>query len=491
MSHTLLDKNIYRKFTRLYIIALTIVAFLSILGQVLVQIMIHNQSNDSWIINYAGRQRFQSQAIAKITVILADRGNQVDTAFYRGELRNWIRSWSKYHHELKSGKLTDLNVFVKNSREIERMFQDIDPDFEAVRRSARNVQHELMYPGPASKARIDNDIAFLLSHERLFLQKMEKIVAQYGEEAKAKIDHLRSIEISLLIITLVVLLLEALFVFRPAVYKLRQTILALIDAEYHTREMNEELKSLNQSLEETREELIAATQLKYTREIEEQRMRTAYVIQGQEEERKRLARDLHDDLGQMLTALKLGIENLDGGAEWTPKGRKRLDDIKQLIAQTINEVRMVSFNLMPSVLNDFGIVSALRLLTSQVDASSSSVQVLFHSNLTEERFSKDVEISLYRIAQESLNNAIKYAEADSIRVELLLKRKMLYLNIIDDGKGFNYSEFQQKAPKDRAYHGLMHMKERARLINGELTISSTIDEGTQIHVIVPLPNAKK
>ncbi len=491
MTSILPDKKIYRNFTRLYIIALTAVAFLSIIGQLLVQQMINDQSSDSWIINYAGRQRFQSQAIVKSALILTDRSLSVDST-YQKDLSAWLQSWTKYHYELKSGNLVDLHVAVKNSPTVQKMFADLDPHFQHIRRSTQRIATELRKDSAASQAQIKADIRVLLQHERPFLSIMDKIVAQYGAEAKAKVDRLRRIEQILLIITIIVLLLEALFVFRPAVYKLRQTILALIDAEHQTREMNEELKSLNQSLEETREELLAATRQKYSREMEEQRARTAYMIQGQEEERKRLARDLHDDLGQMLTALKLGIENLDGSAEWSPKGKKRLEDIKQLVGQTISEVRTVSFNLMPAVLNDFGITSALRLLTGQLDANTDA-QVLFHTNVTDERFSKEVEISLYRIAQESLNNAIKYAGADVIKVEFVAKRKQLQLSISDDGVGFAYIEpnTQQMKEQDRVYQGLMHIQERARLINGELRVLSTLGKGTTVHVVVPLPITKK
>jgi signal transduction histidine kinase len=484
VKHTLLDKNIYRNFTRLYIIALTVVAFLSIIGQLLVQQMINDQSSDSWIINYAGRQRFQSQAIVKSALILSNPSAQVNAAVYQKDLAAWLQSWTKYHYELKSGNLVDLHVSVKNSPTIEAMFNDLDPNFQAIQRSARLILSEWNPTSAASQEKITATIQILLTHERPFLQKMDKIVAQYGAEAKAKIDRLRRIELVLLVVTLVALLLEALLVFRPAVRKLRQTILALIDAEHRTREMNEELKSLNQSLEETREELLAATREKYSREMEEQRMRTAYMIQGQEEERKRLARDLHDDLGQMLTALKLGIENLAGSADWSAKGKKRLDDLKQLVAQTIQEVRVVSFNLMPAVLNDFGVTSALRLLTGQL-SNNTDAQVLFHTNLTDERFSKEVEISLYRMGQESLNNAMKYADADTIKVELLWKRKQLHLYVIDDGVGFNYAESRKRQQQDHVYHGLVHIQERARLINGEAIVQSDIGKGTTVHIRVP------
>ncbi len=484
MRHSLLDKRIYRKFTRLYIIALTAVAFLSIIGQLLVQQMLNDQSSDSWIINYAGRQRFQSQAIAKSALILVSQSTAENRDIYHKDLVRWLQSWTRYHYALKSGNLADLHTLVKNSAIIQAMFADIEPHFMAMQRSARQILSEAEHPTRLSEARNTAAMQLLLEHERPFLQMMDKIVAQYEAEAHEKVTRLRRIEWVLLVATILVLLLEALLVFRPAVSKLRQTILALIEAEHQAREMNEELKSLNQSLEETREELLAATQEKYAREIEDQRIRISYMIQGQEEERKRLARDLHDDLGQMLTALKLGIENLTDSAEWSPKGKKKLAEIKHLVGQTIQEVRNVSFNLMPSVLNDFGVTSALRLLTGQV-SSSTDAKVLFQTNLSEERFAKEIEVSLYRMGQESLNNAIKYADADTIKVELTFRRKHLHLKVVDDGVGFNYADSKKKQQQDHVYHGLMHIQERARLINGEVAVQSDIGKGTTVHITIP------
>ncbi len=480
------DKNIYGKFTRLYILALTAVAFLSILGQLLIQQTLNHQENDSWIINYAGRQRFQSQAITKNILVLADRSEKVDTSQYLADLRRILNSWTRYHYELRSGNLHDKKVSVPNSAKVQQMFNTLESSFSAIRQSADQV---LASSARSDSAVIEAAAKEVLQHEKAFLQQMDAIVSQYEYEARAKVDRLRQIEAGLLGITLVVLMAEALLVFRPAVVKLRQTVLALIEARMQTLEMNEELKALNQSLEETREELLTATRQKYHQQLEEQRSKMSYLIQGQEEERKRLARDLHDDLGQMLTALKLGIENMTGQAQWTPKGERLMDELKQLVAQTIAEVRTISFNLMPAVLNDFGITSALRLLSSQL-TSSTGIQVIFDSNMTNDRLPKEIEIALYRIAQEGLNNAIKYAKTNQIQMQLSVKKKQVWLTIIDEGVGFNYSGYQQKSHKDGVFHGLHHIQERARLISGEAKIASEIGIGTNIRVKVPLGNSE-
>jgi signal transduction histidine kinase len=189
----------------------------------------------------------------------------------------------------------------------------------------------------------------------MFLETMDKIVFQYDREAKEKVNTLRKIELILLAITLGVLALEGFFVFRPAVLSLRDSIRKLIEAEKQAFKMNEELAK---------------------QKMREQTLRTASLIEGQEEERKRLSRELHDGLGQMLTALKFGIENMGNYATYTEKGQEALEELKKMVGQTIQETRTISFNLMPSVLNDFGISSALKILVSQIPASISLLNLL-------------------------------------------------------------------------------------------------------------------
>ncbi|MCU0355266.1 MAG: histidine kinase [Cytophagales bacterium] len=456
-------------------LALTAVAALSILGQVLVQRLLSDHQTDSKIINLAGRQRFQSQLIAKTCLRLLGNSVPPDTVRQVQILRTWLQRWEQSHQTLSQGQLSR-----NNSPEINGMFARIEPHFQAVRTSARRIAVGVGQ-GRAANQPLADDLAVLLHHEPIFLQQMDAIVAQYEREATEKVVRLSRMEGVLLAVTLLVLVLEALVVFRPAVRRLRETIIALIEAENNALQMNEELTALNQSLHETREELMHATRRQYVRRIEAQRLRTAYVVQGQEEERKRLARDLHDGLGQMLTALKLGIENLGTGAELAPVTARRLADLKQLVSQTIGEVRAISFNLMPVVLNDFGIASALRLLTSQV-SKNTGLSVTFSTNMEDRRLSHEVEVALYRIAQESLNNTVKYANAKSVQVALTASRDKLRLVVADDGIGFDMAELRKKRQGNTARHGLSYIVERARLVNAKISVTSAPGRGTTVRV---------
>jgi signal transduction histidine kinase len=479
------ETNITRRFTRLYILALSAVAFLSILGQVLVQVTLHNQLNDSWIINYAGRQRFQSQEIVKNIVLLNERHQRADAAIYLADLKRVLPSWEKYHEELKNGDLVDLGVSVSSSDTIRQMFLELEPHFQVMLQQAKRAMALIQAPAGRDTVAIQASIQAILDHEMMFLKQMDAIVFQYDHEAKEKVKMLQSIELFLLGFTVFILMLEGLLIFRPAVRQLRQTIYQLIEAENQTMQMNEELVVLNESLQEAKEELLTAANQKYQQQINEQKLRAAYLIEGQEEERKRMARELHDGLGQMLTALKFGIENIGSHGQFTEKGEKALNHLKELIIQTIQETRTISFNLMPAVLSDFGITSALKLLVSQT-ANSTGVNITFLSSLQGERLPKNVEIGLYRIAQEGLHNALKYAQATNISLTLSSKKKHIQLTIADNGKGFEYESAQFGPDEKGVVHGISNMKERSNILNGDMKITSRSGKGTRILIKVPL-----
>jgi PAS domain S-box-containing protein len=225
---------------------------------------------------------------------------------------------------------------------------------------------------------------------------------------------------------------------------------------------------------------------RFKQSIHEQKIRSVSIIEGQERERRKIARELHDGLGQMLTALKFTIEGLKLGPTKSEKNKQ--EDIRNLVQETIAEVRKISFNLMPSVLNDFGIPPALKHLTEMVSRSSGK-KVVFEDHSGIGRLSKTVEINLYRIVQEALNNAIKYSEADQVKVTLENDENALTLKIEDNGKGFNKTRTLNGKPKsDHSGNGIINIQERTSLIDGQFNIITASGEGTKISIKVPLTN---
>jgi PAS domain S-box-containing protein len=207
-------------------------------------------------------------------------------------------------------------------------------------------------------------------------------------------------------------------------------------------------------------------------------------VQAQEEERRRIAREIHDGLGQMLTAIKFNLEIFEDTITAGKEERKRIDDMKGLLDSVMKEARELSYNLMPSVLDDFGLVPALQLLSEQF-ANRTNVKVVFHAHGLTERLDPQMEIGLYRIAQESLNNVAKHAEATEINLQVIRHSKGVRLVIEDNGKGMLRHEDIDHATT-KGGMGLVSMRERAASFGGEISIDSSPGRGTIIAVDVPL-----
>jgi two-component system, NarL family, sensor histidine kinase DegS len=470
-----------KRFTRLYITALSLVAFLTILGQILVQNTLEDELHDSWLVNYAGRQRFQSQLIAKTALLLTQRPDLANQDIQLKELKRVLADWEDHQDQLRTGDLRDLKAKSVNSDTIQAMFEDIDPHFQIISRNSHIVLEWLEKPDTAHK--VDINLKNIFAHELVFLRKMDRIVFQYDKEAKEKVTNLRRTELWLMALTLFILLIEGLFIFRPAVNKLRHTLIELIEAREKTYKANQELQAAYQQLRETQAQLLEATQLRHRQELKERKIHASALLQGQEEERKRLSKEMHDGVGQMLTGLKLMVENFSNKESWSDYDRQNATNLRQLVGQTIQEVRSISNNLMPTVLNDFGIKLALKQLIDSTTRNT-AVRLLFGSNLKDERFDQRVEIGLYRIAQEALNNAVKHAEASEITVELVKDNTKVMLRVKDNGKGFKANK-KKLMNLPLPTHGLHNIQERVHLLDGILKMNTATGRGTEIIVEIP------
>jgi signal transduction histidine kinase len=195
------------------------------------------------------------------------------------------------------------------------------------------------------------------------------------------------------------------------------------------------------------------------------------IVNGEEKERSRFSKELHDGLGPMLTTLRINIQSaaLD---EATKMG------LLNQLDETISEVRRMSNNLMPSVLTDFGAGEAIGNLIAQIQKNAPVIFKYKNDMSSESKIDDSIHIALYRIAQESINNALKHAEATEIRMSLSEFEDHVGLFISDNGKGF-----QQNATT--AGNGLRNMKERVKLTNGTIQIDSG-PEGTTIEIEIPI-----
>lgn len=577
----------FRRLGNLYLIALGCIALAIIISQLLIQLSISDQQDDARVINVAGRQRMLSQKIAKVSLEIKKNTNQ--QANYQ-ELKEALDLWQRSHDGLLNGDHS-LGLKGKNSETIVKMFDLIDPNFRAIYSSASAI---------LKQENVDKQVAIILANEADFLAGMNAIVFQYDLEASEKVISLRNTEFVLFLGSLLIIILELIFVFRPLAKNIQSTVTELQESEISSKTMTKELTTLyeelgksyqdleavniapeshslyatfdlkgrftflsNQFLNlmeyEEKEKLVSFHQLleksgykndfmegllhlfdsgsnwsgelklisepgdfiwldtfivpitsqgeikliarnitefkeakirsrEITKErieesLKEQQYRSSLILEGQEEERKRLSQELHDSIGQMLSALKLQQESL------IPSSRHmkiKLESIRKLTKKVIQEVRRVSFSLAPTSLNDFGLVPAISKFCQDINMLTDLAIGFVNDTKFITRLDPKVEINLYRIVQEAVNNAIKYSEGSSVIVKVTHNINILNISIEDNGKGFNYAELASTGYFENPGHGIFNMKERASYIGGTFELDTTPDGGTRIQLTIPL-----
>ncbi len=207
---------------------------------------------------------------------------------------------------------------------------------------------------------------------------------------------------------------------------------------------------------------------------------------AQEEERRRISRELHDDICQRLTALGLHVNVFEDSVETQKKiSLKQLRSVKKEINNLISEVRRISYNLRPSALDHFGLVTALRLLATEFEKAD-GMQIQFETDVPpHQRYDPEIEITLYRIAQEALTNCSKHSSVKFAYLKMTEKDNNLLLNISDKGSGFDLETYSKLMAVEKHF-GLMNMRERAVMVGGSFHIESSPAKGTTVNVSVPL-----
>ena len=201
----------------------------------------------------------------------------------------------------------------------------------------------------------------------------------------------------------------------------------------------------------------------------------------QEEERRRIAFDLHDEIGQSLTSVMMGLRALGDQPE-TIRDRERLNDLREIVNQAVHEVRRIANGLRPAVLDHLGLLSALQRLAEDVRQIHDldvecSLEVGDVSTL-----SAPLQTAIYRIVQEAITNVLRHAEADKVRVLVARGRFEVLIEIEDDGHGLDNSEATSENPG----LGLQGMEKRASLFGGDFKATSTVGRGTLIRVRLPI-----
>jgi two-component system, NarL family, sensor histidine kinase DevS len=202
------------------------------------------------------------------------------------------------------------------------------------------------------------------------------------------------------------------------------------------------------------------------------------VVAGQEVERRRLARELHDETGQALTSILLGLRAVDE-ADDSRHVKKAVADLRELVVATLQDVRRLAVQLRPKALDDFGLVAALERL-AQTFSETSGIHVDLEAQLGEGRLPTDVETTLYRIIQEAMTNIVKHAESTTVSILLVRRDNAVTAVIDDDGVGFDPTAVGSDS------FGLEGMRERVELHEGRMVVETSPGAGTTIRIDIPL-----
>jgi PAS domain S-box-containing protein len=591
-----LDTATFLRIRKWYLLALAGIALTIIIAQLLIQTHLNSQLNDSRVINLAGRQRALSQKLVKEVLLLNQATDLENRQQVVSELTQTVTVWKASHEGLQKGNL-DMNLPTEKDAEILSLFKNIDSHHTAMVNAAEAI---------LSKEKITaidffKQKSILLENERSFLRLMDNIVNKYDERSNSKLQNLKQKEYWLLAFSLLILLLEMLFIFRPLSIQIRKTITNLMQSQLNSdtnakeiqklfiekekslqdlQELNfvidnaalfasarkdgsivfiskkflnllkcseQDLKKplseilttdegqqeyLKKVLKPNRKNVIRTEEIKITTTVGEEywldmsivpmhqssreqsililcsditerkrnllkveqltqqnfeermlqkKVQASQIVEGQEEERKRIAKDIHDGIGQMLTALKFNIESID--IENKEKTIEKITYLKALTSDLIKGVRTATFNLTPPELSDHGIFPALHKMTIELSKLTGKT-ILFENKAAENiRFESLAETNIYRVTQEAVNNAIKYAQANYILITINFKDDILSIVIDDDGKGFD-ATILDEVPKNNSEGGmgLFFMKERISYINGRLFINSELGKGTRVTI---------
>ncbi len=204
------------------------------------------------------------------------------------------------------------------------------------------------------------------------------------------------------------------------------------------------------------------------------------VITAQDEERSRIARELHDSTAQSLTAIVLQLSAAARDAQ-TPELSARLSDVKEMAGLALEEVRTLSHRVHPRVLDDLGLVPAVRWLARQA-RESADVDITVDALGETDHIPAQVASVLYRVAQEALTNAVRHASPNNIAITVRADANTATLEVADDGRGFDIAEAEARRPG----MGLFSMRERVSLVDGRLDLSSSPGSGTRVVATIPL-----
>ena len=205
-------------------------------------------------------------------------------------------------------------------------------------------------------------------------------------------------------------------------------------------------------------------------------------IETEENERKRFARDLHDEIGPIFSTLKL-YSTVLAKSDDKQKKEALLVEVNDIVEDAVKLIRNISADLTPELLEHFGVISALKLFTSKISANT-DVKIFVETNDENKRVSEHQEVNIYRILKELVNNSIKYSKADTINIEVLFEQNRIILNFSNNGIGFDFNKY---ANAINSGNGIKNIIQRTKSMNGTYNVLSKPNvNGFNIKIILPI-----
>lgn len=209
------------------------------------------------------------------------------------------------------------------------------------------------------------------------------------------------------------------------------------------------------------------------------------TLTAQEGERKRIARELHDGLGQYLTALRLGFNGIESACAGDRAAQQRMTELKRLAGDLGRELNRMAWELRPMALDDLGLRRAVTQYLEEW-AERSRLQIELEVKLDDRRLPQAVETALFRVLQEAITNVMKHADANRVSVILEAADDMVRLIVEDDGRGFDLDTGADEQALGIRHLGLLGVRERLALVGGSLEVESPAQGGTTIYVCIPV-----
>jgi signal transduction histidine kinase len=257
-----------------------------------------------------------------------------------------------------------------------------------------------------------------------------------------------------------------------------------LEYEESLRRRNEELEAEIAKREKFQKALKASSE-KIIRQHEQRKHLSRRLVELLEKDRREVAMFLHDEIGQLLTTLKMDLEIAERRPEDVALVRERLGAAKEKTLEALSSAKQISGQLRPSTLDTLGFLASIRSLISTIEEMADFQVHLFTKGLPE-RLESEKELALYRIVQESLTNVLKHARASEAFVSLTCRDGAVRLTVEDDGAGFDYHEMSSGAHLKENPLGITIMRERAVQCDGSFRIESQPGKGTQVMVEIPI-----